>query len=105
MFKEILGDAFPIIEKAAPILAGILGSPVSGVVANVALKAVAKKFGIDDLAANDLPAAITNDPEAEHKLCQLEQMVSDFFKDHSIPMPSHLEVNLTVKADFTKVSP
>lgn len=105
MFKEILGDAFPIIEKFAPILASVLGSPASGFIANVALKAVAKKFDIHDLVSDALPKAITSDPDAEHKLCQLEQMASQFFKEHNIPIPSHIEVNLTVKADFIKVSP
>jgi hypothetical protein len=103
MFKEILGEAFPVIEKAAPVLATILGSPVSGIVANVALKAVAKKFDIEDLSSDALPKAITNDPEAESKLSQVEKYAIEFFKKNNIPVPSHLEVNLNIKADFNKV--
>jgi len=104
MFKEILGDAFPVIEKAAPVLATILGSPASGVIANAALKAVAKKFDIEDLVTDALPKAITTDPDAETKLSEVEKSASDFFKEHGIPLPSHVELNLTVKADFNKVT-
>lgn len=63
-FKSLL----PVIEKAAPVLANIIGGPAASVGASL----IASIFGGDPKSPEDLLKRITVDPEAQYKLAQLE---------------------------------
>ena len=78
MFKDLLGDIFPIIEKAAPILATALGSPIAGSASVIALNLLASAFGININDANKLSTAIYADPDAAIKLKEVEEKYASF---------------------------
>lgn len=67
--KEVIyKDLIPVVVKAAPILAGIIGGPVS----SAAVFLIAAMFGGD---SKDIPALVDKinaDPESQHKLKQIE---------------------------------
>lgn len=72
MIKEMLADAWPVIEKVAPALANALGGPLVGS-AVTALGFLAKKLNTNGWES--MIQAITNDPDAETKLQEID---SDF---------------------------
>lgn len=74
MIKEMLADAWPIIEKVAPALAQAIGGPVLGS-AVTAFGWLAKKFEANELSA--LVDRIVNDPDSESKLQQIDLDFSD----------------------------
>jgi hypothetical protein len=74
MFKELLADAWPIVEKVAPIIASAVGGPLVGSAAT-AITLLAKKFNIHDLT--QIAAGILNDPQAEEKLAEANLDFSD----------------------------
>ena len=69
MIKEMLADAWPVIEKVAPVLAQALGGPLVGS-AVTALGFLAKKLNTNGWES--MIQAITNDPDAENKLQEID---------------------------------
>lgn len=96
MFKEILGAAFPIIEKVAPLLASVLGSPYAGMGASFALSELAKKFGLSDGEIHKLSSTIIDDQNNENKVMEVENYISGWLKMISPQPPTAVELNLKI---------
>lgn len=58
----------PLISKTAPLLAGVLGTPLAG----VAVSLIANAFNVDPKKIPEITKAIQNDPEAAIRLKTLE---------------------------------
>jgi len=103
MFKEILADAFPIIEKFAPIVATALGCPIPAI-ASVALNLVSSAF---ECQKKDLPSLIQTiiaDPNAEAKLTQVAGSlpnISEQSISNMIRLPTDFEINVKIHWDAT----
>lgn len=95
MFKEILGEAFPVIQKFAPIIAGAIGSPAAGVASSFAFNLIASAFGLNP-GAKDAGNLILSHPQTEETLTNLENTFSEWFKNNSeqFRMPSSVEINV-----------
>ena len=93
MFKEMLKDVWPLLEKSAPMIASALGAPSIGLPAMIAINALGSKFN-----GNNISDSMKNDPACEDKLCQLENVFSQFFKNPSqqLPLPNGIEVNVKI---------
>ena len=97
MFKELLGEAFPIIEKVAPLVASLVGSPIAGIASTVAISALGKAFGVSSSDVAQISQAITADPDGcSGKLANLESQFAEWFQNGatSLKMPSAVEVNV-----------
>ena len=96
MFKEILGDAFPIIKEFAPAIASAIGSPISGIATMFGINLLGNAFGISPAEVSKLGAAIVENPEAQTKLQQIQDSFSEWFTNHAeqFKMPSSVEVNI-----------
>ena len=101
MFKELLGDAFPIIQRIAPAIASALGSPIAGGATLAAVNLLSNAFGISPEKVGNLGDAISNDPKAEITLAALESNFSSFFKANNlnIKMPATVEINIKLAWD------
>lgn len=64
----IKNDLFPLVNKSAPLLAGVLGSPLAG----VAVSLIANAFGANTQDIRTLVETINNDPDCDAKLKQAE---------------------------------
>lgn len=102
MFKEILGAAFPIIEKVAPLLASLLGSPYAGIGASMALSTIGKRFGLDENEIGKIQTTILSDPDKENKLIEVENFMSGLFKH--VPLPTSFKFNLEVNWANEKIN-
>lgn len=98
--KDMLGEAFPILEKFAPDIAAGIGGPV-GIALSAALPLLGKAFGS---GAGDLPglaAAIVGDPNVQEKLAALNEehatWMANFTKE--FPFPSSAEINIKLNWD------
>lgn len=74
MFKELLADAWPIIEKVAPAIASALGGPALGA-GITALSMMGKKFNTTDFT--HIAQQILSDDNAESKLQEADLDFSD----------------------------
>lgn len=90
MFKEILTDVLPIIEKVAPVLANTLSGPYA-ILASHVVSMLIKAFEIENNDIHALAKSITDDPESHIKLLQVQSnipiylgMLVDFFKNAKI---------------------
>lgn len=97
-FKELLGEAFPIIEKCAPVVATAVGGNIAGT-AIAALMLVGKYFNSPKpFRVTDIKDAILNHPESESILKNLAENFSgemvDILKQH---FPKEIEINTDVK--------
>lgn len=80
MFADLLKAAFPKIEKSAPTLADAIASTSTEVKASLAISLLSSKFDVGPFNIEDLSHAIINDPYAEDKLSQLEEMFQHWFQ-------------------------
>jgi len=64
----IESDLLPVVERVAPLLGSLLGSPLAG--AAVAL--IAQKFNIDPSNLEEVRNLLTANPDAETKLKEIE---------------------------------
>jgi hypothetical protein len=99
MFKEILGEAFPIVQRVAPIIATALGSPIAGSATMFGLNLLASAFGVNPSNIKSLENAIVTDPDAESRLGDLESQFSDWFQSnaHKFKMPLKAEINVKLE--------
>lgn len=103
MFKELLADAFPVIEKFAPAFASAISGPMVGLASKFALDLIANAFGIPPADLPALSNAIISDPKAPDCLSELEAKFGDWFKlFKNARMPSKAEFN--VKLEWNDVS-
>lgn len=75
-FKAVFSDVMPIIVKAAPALAGYLGSPATGVILAL-LGAITNTDPCDHCSLAD---KLKNDPDLYTKLQQLDLTHADWLK-------------------------
>lgn len=96
MWKDLLKEAFPVLQKAAPVLAGTLGSPMAGLGATWAMSLLANAFGVKPNEIEDLQHCIIGDSQAEDKLKQVEDIFKQWIGHNSMhmPMPSSAELNI-----------
>jgi hypothetical protein len=102
MFKELLADVFPVIEKAAPIIAQALGGPFVGT-AITAFNLLSKVFGS---STYDIPLLVKNimeDPESHQKLLQIQSdfpaaMKEMFIKSLKLPIEAEINIRLVWEA-------
>jgi len=99
-FKGILADAWPLIESAAPSIAGIIGGPV-GMASGVAISALSAAFGTHPKDFKTLATTLLTDPQVRDKLAAVEaehgNWLTSFVED--IKTPSHVEVNIKMDWD------
>lgn len=76
-FKLTFCDVMPIIYKAAPILAGYIGSPITGVI--LALLGAITGCSPGDHSA--LAEKLKNDPDLYAKLQSLDLTHGEWFKN------------------------
>ena len=97
LFKNLLKEAWPIIEKSAPAIASSLSIPYVGT-AMAAINVLTKAFGIDNFDLPALSKAIVDDPDCEGKLCELENNYGEVLKNIlSNHFPSEAEINIKLK--------
>lgn len=106
MFKDILGDAFPVIEKVAPAIASAIASPAAGVVTTFAITLLAHAFGLTPDGVKKLGAAIMDSPDANDRLSGLEETFSNWFKNilPTMRFPSKAEINVKLEWNNTQQS-
>lgn len=97
-WKEAFVDILPVIEKAAPIIATAIGSPMAGT-ASVALSVLAKVFSQQQWDIPGIVHAVTNDPEAESKLRSAQPMFQQHMLDE---WRKYLPQKLTIIAEWDK---
>lgn len=99
MFKELLTDAWPIIEKTAPIVAAALGGPYAGT-ATLVFNLLSKTFGG---TAQDIPSLVKNimdDPESHAKLLSVQSSLPDEYSTYIktlLKLPSEAEIIIKLK--------
>jgi hypothetical protein len=98
MFKEVLGDAYPLIEKLAPAFAAALTSPLGGAMALTAVNLLSTAFGINPKEVKKLGETIVNDPEADSILENLEDLFSSMLHQQwSVKCPAKVEFNVKLE--------
>jgi hypothetical protein len=109
MFRNILDDVFPVIEKVAPVLATVLGSPVAGVATSLGLNLLADKFGVPHADMQNLQDAIKNDPQSESKLSEIDKSLIKFISnqvDNPKPMTKFsMHLDMEWDADANSLRP
>lgn len=75
--KELLSDAFPIIQKFAPAIAGAIGGP-TGFALGYLVPILANAFGAHPNNMKEIIANIINDPLAANKLGEIEREHGDW---------------------------
>ncbi len=75
-FHEIFCDTIPVIQKAAPVIATLLGSPVTGTIIGL----FASLVGENACEPYEIAAAMTADPDLYAKLQKLESTHADWLK-------------------------
>jgi hypothetical protein len=90
MSKEILGEAFHLIEKVAPALASALSSPAAGLGVSFLLSLIGKAFNVDPNDKN-ISDKILSDPECN---CKLEKLNESFLSSLS-------SIDVNFKANFS----
>lgn len=98
MFKEILGEAFPFIEKFAPSIATVIASPIAGSLSALALQMIGHALGVSS-DPSAIRERIAQNPECEGVLSQLESTFGDYIKNahFTIKMPIKAELNLKLE--------
>lgn len=100
MFKEILSDVWPILEKSAPFISSLVGAPYASVPAVLAMQTLASKFGLSVDEVHKLPSIMQNDPACNDKLCEIESFFSHWLQgtNGSFQMPiTDAEINIKLK--------
>lgn len=77
-FRAKFSDVWPILSKAAPILAGYVGSPLTGAILGL-LGAVFKTDPCDHCA---LAENMKNHPDLYTKLSKLDETHKEWFREN-----------------------
>lgn len=96
--KELLGEAFPIIAKFAPTIAGALGGQM-GFAAGYIIPILANAFDAHPTDLKSLISNIVNDPNTQTKLQNIEDEHCDWLCTtlDSIGNLSEAEINIKLK--------
>jgi len=98
MFKEVLGEAFPFIEKFAPSIATVIGSPIAGSLSALALQMIGHALGVSS-DPNVIREHIVQNPDCQGVLSQLESTFGEYVRNahFTIKMPIKAELNLKLE--------
>lgn len=101
MFKEILGESWPVLQKVAPVIASAIGTPAAGSAAIVGMNLLANALGINPANINQIGPAILSHPDSNEVLSSLESRFSEWFKSYvpTLRMPTSLEINIKMTFD------
>jgi hypothetical protein len=95
MLKELLGEAFPLIEKFAPSVATLLGSPIAGAATSGAIAMLNLVFGgKEESTVANLATLVSQHPEVESKLKVIESFFSGLTQITGTP--SNFEFSLKI---------
>jgi hypothetical protein len=98
MFKEIFAEAFPVIEKLAPSIAGAIGSPVASAATMFGINLLGNALNVNPVNVRDVAQAVLTDPDAQGKISDLETMFAQWFKGHQcFKMPAKAEINVKLE--------
>lgn len=78
-FKDVFSDVMPILFKAAPIIAGYIGSPATGVI----LALLAAITGASPCDHCEVAKKLKEDPDLYAKLQNLESTHAEWLKRFS----------------------
>lgn len=87
----IVSKLLPIVGKAAPLLGGVLGTPLAG----VAISLLASTFGVGSQNVDDIVKSISSNPEAAIKLKSLEY-------EHAETLEKIISANYGIEVDDRK---
>lgn len=93
--KEILTDAFPIIEQFSPALATAIGGP-PGFAVGFILPILAHTFGAKPTDIKQLVSNIKADPQSQSKLKQIENDCLDILRN----VPSNMNQLVSCKINL-----
>jgi len=101
MFKQILGEAFPVLEKVAPLIASVVGTPAAGSAAVVGMNLLSNALGLNPANVEQVGPAILANPDANNILASLEDKFSVWFKNAVPQMKelSSMEINIKMTWD------
>ena len=104
MFKEILGEAFPVLQKIAPVIANAVGTPTAGSAAIIGMNLLANALDLNPANLNQIGPAILANPDANNILASLEDRFAGWFKSYvpTLKMPISLEINVKMTWDPTQ---
>lgn len=107
MFKQILGEAFPLLEKVAPLIASVVGSPVAGSAAVVGMNLMANALGLNPANVEQVGPAILSHPEISSVLRSLESKFGPWLKSFNptSAMPSSMKINIELMWDPIQKEP
>jgi len=75
-FHHVFCDVIPIIQKAAPVVSTLLGSPATGTIIGL----FASLVGANACDPHDVAALMKNDPDLYAKLSKLESTHGEWLK-------------------------
>ncbi len=101
MFKDLVKDAFPILEKYTPIIATALGSPYGGAAAMFGLNLLGSVFGVQPDHIDNLNQTIAEHPDPATALSGVDDRFRTWLSGHPInfKMPTEAEISLRLKWD------
>lgn len=100
---KISQELLPLIEKAAPSIAKVLGLGSFSELAPWAIYLLTKAFGISMDQVHKLPDAMSIDPKCNDKLCQIDKSFSQIFDKDTIALTKNLNlsnIEINVKLNF-----
>jgi hypothetical protein len=99
---DLIHDILPAIQKASPVVAGILGGP-AGIAAEVLINLLAKFLGAKSGDVKDVAECLKCDPDVEKKLADLEKEHADllgklltFGKEVKNEIPHNIQININL---------
>jgi hypothetical protein len=103
MFKDFLGEAFPIVQKYAPLLATTIVSPGAGAVAMFGLNLLGNAFGLSPDHLDTLDKTISLHPDPGSTLAGIDDRFSSFLQAHPLALrfPKQAEITLKLTWDDT----
>lgn len=99
MFKEILGDAFPIIQRFAPFISLALSNPLAGELTSFGLNLLSNAFGVNPNEVQKLSESILSTQDPSSLLSNAEKEFTNWFKLNNIRLPNKLEFNIKIEWD------
>jgi hypothetical protein len=97
--SEVFNDVMPIIRKASPLLAGLIGGP-AGVVLSHIIPILADAFEAHPDNLKELVDNILKDPDAQKKLCKIEGAHKDKFAALADNANNLSEAEINIKLKF-----
>lgn len=93
MLTTVFKDIANILLKSAPSFAKAISGPIS----SIALAILSQAFDVKSKDSDELVKKISDDAEAETKLCSLEETYANAFRfiTHYVKPPSSIELKIS----------